>query len=151
MKMLLVTSMFAAFGFLFLTEARAADQATLDHLVEYAKQACLVGTQYDFNADLSGNITFKNPLKPGGEGKAAVNVRNSTGAAAIFDQQLRVAADENTRRCMGPRIDKIIAYVLGPKPCDPSHAKSYGREFNVVRDFRMARRGVGLQYRQLVQ
>jgi hypothetical protein len=93
----------------------AVDQATLDRLVEYAKAGCLSGNQFDLYADVNGNLTFKNLLKPGAEGKAAVNVRNSPGASAIFDQQLRLVADQQIRDCMKPYIDKIFKAMLGPE------------------------------------
>jgi len=128
MKHGLLASAIITFLSLSIVSATAAvDQDTLDRLVGYAKQACLVGTQFDFNADVKGNVTFRNPLRPGAEGKAAVNVRNSTGAAAIFDEQLRVIADQNTRECMKPYIDQIFkACSSGWHPRTPDLVTSVG-------------------------
>jgi hypothetical protein len=98
------------------SQAWAVDQATLDRLVDYAKQGCLVGTQFDFSANVNGDVSFRNPLKPGADGQAAVNVRNATGAVAIFDQQLRLAADQQTRDCMKPFVDKIFSAILDKTP-----------------------------------
>jgi hypothetical protein len=92
--------------------AYAVDQATLDRLSGYAKEACLLGTQFDFGANVNGNVTFSDPTKPGAEGKASVNVRNSKGAAAIFEEKLRAVADQQTRDCMKPYIDQIFKAVL---------------------------------------
>jgi hypothetical protein len=83
----------------------------LDRLVGYAKQACLVGTQFNFSADLDGNVIFSNPTKLG-EGEAAVNVRKSTGAAAIFDEKLRIIADRQVQDCMRPYIERIFNAIL---------------------------------------
>jgi hypothetical protein len=94
--------------------ADAIEQPILDRLVEIAKQGCLIGTEFQFKADISGNVEFRNPLKPGADGHAAVNVRNSPGATAIFDQQLRLAADNKIRDCMKPYVDQIFTAILKP-------------------------------------
>jgi hypothetical protein len=119
MKCRAVQLAFSLFVLVASTDAYAAvDQATLDRLVDYAKQGCLSGSQFDFNADVNGNVTLKNLLKPGAEGKASVNVRNSAGATAIFEQQVRVVADQQVRDCMKPYIDRIFQFILGSTPRD---------------------------------
>jgi hypothetical protein len=95
-------------------EAHAASQQTLDRLVDYAKQACLVGTQFDLHADENGNLSFKNLLKPGEEVKIDANVRQSTGASAIINDQLRIMADKQIQECMTPFIERIMEAMLGP-------------------------------------
>jgi len=114
---------------IFSGNAYAADQATLDHLVDITRQGCLVGKQFDFHADVNGNLTFR-----GAQGTTTVNVRQSTGATGISNELLRVGADQQTRDCMMPRIDRIISYVLGPRACDVTRATSFAREFNVERN-----------------
>ena len=47
------------------SNVQAADQATLDKLVGYAKDACLVGIHVELHADVSGNITVRNSLQTG--------------------------------------------------------------------------------------
>ena len=75
------------------------------------KQLCLAGTQFDLKADVSGNLTLLK-LAPGANGAATVNVRNSTGAAAIFDDRVRQVADEDIRKCIMPQINRIIDAIL---------------------------------------
>lgn len=104
-----------------LDHAVAADKETLDRLVGYAKQACLIGTQFDLHADENGTLSFKNLLKPGEEVKIDTSARKSSGASAIFDQQLRVVADRQIQECMKPYIDKIFSATLGTAtPLPPS-------------------------------
>jgi hypothetical protein len=114
MRNAILGSIVTTFLVLDVSVTHAADQATLDHLVEYAKQACLIGTQFDFVADVNGNVTFTNPTKPGAEGKASVNVRDSKGATAIFEEKLRVVADKQIQDCMRPYIDQIYKAILSP-------------------------------------
>jgi hypothetical protein len=103
----------ALFALLFLARgSMAVEQTTLDLLVSYAKQGCLSGKQFDFSANVNGNISFKNPLTPGAEGKTSINIRDAPGAAAIFTEQIRVVADQQIRDCMKPYIDQIFAAVL---------------------------------------
>lgn len=96
-----------------ISEAHATDQQTLDRLVEYAKQACLVGKQFDFHADENGNLSFKNLLKPGEEVKIDTNIRQSPGASAIINDQLRIVADKQIQECMTPFITRIMDAMLG--------------------------------------
>jgi hypothetical protein len=82
-----------------------------DHAIKAVKELCLVGTQYDLKADASGNLTLVK-LVPGGRGAVSVNVRESSGAAAIFDDKLRVSADKEIRECIKPHIGRIINAIL---------------------------------------
>jgi hypothetical protein len=89
--------------------------------ISAVKQLCLAGTQFDLKADARGNLTLEK-LQPGGTGSVSVNVRNSTGAAAIFDDKVRQIADEDIRRCIQPHISKIVDAILGqnenPQPAN---------------------------------
>jgi hypothetical protein len=96
-----------------ISEAHATDQQTLDRLADYAKQACLVGTQFDFHADENGNLSFKNILKPGEEVKIDTNIRKSAVASAIINDQLRIIADKQIQECMTPFITRIMDAMLG--------------------------------------
>lgn len=90
----------------------AAQQATkADKAIEAVKQLCLTGTQYDLKTDAQGNLTLLK-LTPGATGKVSVNVRSSSGAAAIFDEKVRKEADEDIRKCIQPHIQKIIDAIL---------------------------------------
>jgi hypothetical protein len=80
--------------------------------ISAVKQLCLSGTQFDLKADVKGNLQLIR-LTPGAEGSASVNVRNSTGAAAIFDDKVRQVADEDIRNCIKPYIGKIVEAILG--------------------------------------
>ena len=79
--------------------------------ISAVQQLCLAGTQFDLKADVNGNLTLLK-LTPGGQGSVSVNVRNSTGAAAIFDDKIRQVADEDIRRCIQPYIARIIDAIL---------------------------------------
>jgi hypothetical protein len=75
------------------------------------KALCLAGSQFDLKADASGNLTLLK-LTPGGQGSVSVNVRESSGAAAIFDDKIRVVADADIRDCIRPYIEKIVDAIL---------------------------------------
>ncbi len=94
-------------------DARAADQATLDRLVSYAKEACLVGTQFDLHADVNGNITLRNLLKPGAGGALNVDKTNASGAINYIDEQLRLNADKKIQECIRPYMIRIFEVILG--------------------------------------
>ena len=79
--------------------------------ISAVKQLCLAGTQFDLKADVNGNLMLLK-LTPGAQGSATVNVRNSSGAAAIFDDKVRQVADEDIRRCIQPQISRIIDAIL---------------------------------------
>jgi hypothetical protein len=87
-------------------------QQELDSLVRAAKEACLIGTQVVFSADLSGNITLINPAIPGDKGQIAVNARKAAGAAEIFDERLRIIADKQIQDCMKPYMEKVFKALL---------------------------------------
>jgi hypothetical protein len=103
---------------------QAADQATLDRLVSYAKEACLVGTQIDLHADVNGNITIRNPLKPGAEGTFNARKTDASGAIAYINEQVRLNADRQIQDCIRPYMIRIFEAVLGtniqPSPGAPS-------------------------------
>lgn len=88
-----------------------------DRAIEAVKQLCLTGTQYDLRTDAQGNLTL---LKPGAAGSVSVNVRRSSGAAAIFDNKLRREADEDIRNCIKPHIPEIIRAILQDDPVEPT-------------------------------
>ncbi|REE17127.1 hypothetical protein B0G71_0064 [Paraburkholderia sp. BL27I4N3] len=89
-----------------------ADQASVDALTKLAKEGCLVGTQFDFKASAKGNLTFRDPTKPGGQGEVSTDIRNGSGAVAILDERIRVIADQQTRDCMHPFVIKIMNYII---------------------------------------
>jgi hypothetical protein len=92
-----------------------AEEAKADRAIRAVKDLCLAGSQFDLRADASGNLTlFK--LTPGGKGSASVNVRKSSGAAAIFDDKVRQVADEDIRSCIKPHIGRIIDAILLDAP-----------------------------------
>jgi hypothetical protein len=109
--------------------AAPADERRIDRAVAVVKELCLVGKQFDLSADASGNLTFRS-LRPGGQGSVSVNVRESEGATAIFDQRLRVIADAETRACIEPHIPRIVDAILG----DSSRPRSDDRQtgFRVI-------------------
>jgi hypothetical protein len=89
----------------------AADQAKIDQLVNAITSLCLSGTQYTLKADVSGTISL---IKRGGQGGISVDTREARGAAAIFDEKLRIEADDAIRRCIEPHIQKVIDAINGP-------------------------------------
>ncbi|MBP2315463.1 hypothetical protein [Azospirillum soli] len=91
--------------------AAHADQATINTMTKLAKDSCLVGTQFYFNASANGNITFRDPTKPGGQGEIKVDAREGTGAVAIFSDNIRVVADQQIRDCMHPYVMEIFTYI----------------------------------------
>ena len=92
-----------------------AQETKADRAIKAVKELCLTGTQFDLKADAQGNLTLTK-LLPGGGGAVSVNVRQSTGAAAIFDEKIRQIADEDIRRCIQPYIKPIIDTILSEKP-----------------------------------
>jgi hypothetical protein len=104
--------------------ARVADQAVLDRLVGYAKEACLVGTQIELHADANGNITLRNLLKPGAEGEIQIKAIDAPGASAYIDEQVRLVADRQMQECLRPYMLRIFEASLGtklqPRPGAPS-------------------------------
>jgi hypothetical protein len=96
-----------------ISQAEPLDTTRIDKAVKVVKELCLSGTQFDLHADAKGNVTLKNLRKPGGEGSVSVNVRNSEGAAAIFDEKLRIMADDKVRECMRSELPRIIDAILG--------------------------------------
>ena len=95
------------------SNVQAADQATLDKLVGYAKDACLVGTHVELHADVSGNITIRNPFKPGAEGAIDVKRTDVSGAPAYIDEQVRLVADRQIQECIRPYMIRIFEAILG--------------------------------------
>ena len=104
-----------------------AQETKTDRAVRAVKELCLTGKQFDLKADAKGNLTLRK-LLPGGEGAVSVNVRESSGAAAIFDEKIRQIADEDIRRCIQPHIKPIIDAILAenPKP-NPQVIQYVGR------------------------
>jgi FKBP-type peptidyl-prolyl cis-trans isomerase SlyD len=88
-----------------------AQETKADRAIRAVKELCLTGTQFDLKVDAKGNLTLRK-LLPGGEGAVSVNVRESSGAAAIFDEKIRQIADEDIRRCIQPYIKQIIDAIL---------------------------------------
>ncbi len=97
---------------LILGQAQTVDETRIDKAIRTVKEFCLYGTQFDLKADAKGNLTFKNLRQPGGEGSVSVNVRESKGAAAIFEEKLRIIADTAVRDCMRPHLPTIIRAIL---------------------------------------
>lgn len=85
--------------------------------ISAVRELCLAGSQFDLKADVSGNLTLVK-LAPGGQGSVSVNVRNSAGAAAIFDDKVRQVADEDIRTCIKPYIAQIVSAILGGTGAD---------------------------------
>lgn len=112
MKKFQLTSVLAL---LCLCSSAFAQNTKTDRAIKAVKELCLTGTQFDLKADAKGNLTLRK-LLPGGEGSVSVNVRESSGAAAIFDEKIRQIADEDIRRCIQPHIEKIIDAILGALP-----------------------------------
>jgi hypothetical protein len=102
------------FVLLYVCSSVYAQETKPDRAIRAVKELCLTGTQFDLKADAKGNLTLRK-LLPGGEGAVSVNVRESTGAAAIFDEKIRQIADEDIRRCIQPHIKPIIDAILGEK------------------------------------
>ena len=96
---------------IFVFSGAVAVENKVDKAVAVVKELCLSGTQFDLKTDVKGNLTLTK-LTPGAEGSASVNVRSSSGAAAIFDDKVRAVADENIRSCIKPYIPKIIDAIL---------------------------------------
>lgn len=96
-----------------ISQTEPLDAARIDKAVKVVKELCLSGTQFDLHADAKGNVILQNLRKPGGEGSVSLNVRNSEGAAAIFDEKLRIIADDKVRDCMRSQLPRIIDAVLG--------------------------------------
>lgn len=92
-----------------------ADDGKAERAIKAVKELCLAGKQFDLKIDAIGNLTLKK-LSPGAEGSISVNVRESTGAAAIFNDKIRQVADEEIRRCIQPHIAKIVDTILEEKP-----------------------------------
>jgi hypothetical protein len=90
----------------------AQAQSKAERAISAVKELCLSGNQYDLKADAKGNLTLVK-LAPGGEGSISVNVRQSSGAAAIFNDKIRQIADEDIRRCIQPHIKRIMDEILG--------------------------------------
>lgn len=104
--------LFISFAFVVIATSALAQDTRIDRAINAVKELCLVGTQFDLKADAAGNLTlFK--LIPAGRGSASVNVKQSPGAAAIFDDKVRQVADEDIRRCIQPHITRIINVILG--------------------------------------
>jgi tetratricopeptide (TPR) repeat protein len=95
----------------------AADPVQIDQLVSAAKNACLVGTQYDLSLDRGDLLSFSR--NSGGiRNTTTIQMRSSIGATSIIDQNLRVRGDEDIRACMKPYVDRIFAVSIG----DISHS-----------------------------
>jgi hypothetical protein len=105
----------------------SAQSAKVDRAIKAVKELCLVGTQYDLRADTKGNLTLTQGL-PNGQGSVSVNVRESTGAAAVFDDKVRLAADADIRECIKPHIGKIVDAILELAPPEQSIAQSRPKE-----------------------
>lgn len=112
---------FISFVFLVIATSAVAQDTRIDKAINTVKELCLVGTQFDLKTDAAGNLTlFK--LIPGGRGSASVNVKQSSGAAAIFNDKVRQVADEDIRRCIQPHITRIINSILGESEKDSKKA-----------------------------
>ncbi len=94
--------------------ATAADQGQLDQITDVIERFCLSGKQYQFTADLSGNISIKS-LLPGARSKADVNIKNMRGAVGYINEEIRKVVDADTRNCMQPYIPQIIDIVQGKR------------------------------------
>jgi hypothetical protein len=104
---------FVGAGFLiFPLSAVAADQAEIDQITNVIERFCLSGKQYQLTADVSGNISIKS-LLPGAQGKADVNIKNTTGAVGYLNEEIRRLVDTDTRGCMQPYINRIINIIQG--------------------------------------
>jgi len=93
------------------SQSVAQDRTQANQAIKAVKELCLTGDQFDLKADGKGNLTFLK-LVPGAKGSVSVNVRESAGAAAIFDERLRKEADQDIRNCIKPYIQKIINAIL---------------------------------------
>ncbi|ESQ15031.1 MAG: hypothetical protein N838_14805 [Thiohalocapsa sp. PB-PSB1] len=93
------------------SQSVAQETTKADKAIKAVKDLCLSGSQFDLKADGKGNLTFLK-LVPGAKGSVSVNVRESAGAAALFDEKLRKEADEDIRNCIKPYIQKIINAIL---------------------------------------
>jgi LCCL domain len=92
--------------------ALAADQATIDQVVNVAKIGCLLGNEYTFDAKANGDITFTK-LRPGAEAGLHTNIKDDPGSPGIIDQQLRLIASQQIRDCMKPYVQKLAELILG--------------------------------------
>src|SRR5215510_12293683 len=111
-----------------------AQETKTDRAVRAVKELCLTGKQFDLKADAKGNLILRK-LLPGGEGEVSVNVRESSGAAAIFDEKFRQIADEDIRRCIQPHIKQIIDAILveNPKPSTEQDLETIKLAINFVK------------------
>jgi hypothetical protein len=92
------------------SDTYARSTSKIDTAVNVVSQLCLSGTEYGIEADLEGNITIKS-FKPKGSGSVTLNVRESKGATS-FQEDLRIIADENVRKCTQSHIGRILDAVL---------------------------------------
>ncbi len=112
--------MLVAFALIAATAIPCISQAQsqkVKEAVATVKELCLSGNEYDLKADAKGNLTLTK-LMPGGEGEISVNARQSAGAAAIFDDKLRIIADKEVRDCIKPYIKQIMDSILNEKPAE---------------------------------
>jgi hypothetical protein len=93
----------------------AADQRQIDQILDAIDRLCLSGTQYQFKADVNGNISIKK-LLPGAEGGVNVNIKNSRGAVDYLNEEIRRYVDADTRQCTQPWIDKVVNLILNVTP-----------------------------------
>ncbi|KAB8062961.1 hypothetical protein [Janthinobacterium violaceinigrum] len=101
----------APLALVFVLSNSMAAESKVDKAVSVVKELCLTGTQFDLKVDVNGNLSLKK-ITPGVNAVASVNVRNSSGAAAIFDDEVRRIADEDIRSCIKPYISQIINSIL---------------------------------------
>jgi len=121
-----------------------AAETNAERAIRAVKDLCLAGSQFDLRADASGNLTLLK-LTPGGEGSASVNVRQSSGAAAIFDDKIRQVADEDIRACIKPHIGRIVDAILGSEGAQSPLVQDLKR-FAAESDSKLRKRAIDIRY-----
>src|SRR5271166_6150558 len=85
------------------------DQKVVDLLTENANAACLVGNEWHFSANVSGEITLR---KQGGNGRVDIKDINAPGASGFLDEKIKEVFGEKIMQCLQPYRVKIQDYIL---------------------------------------
>jgi len=100
--------------FIGMSSAHAQDDK-VGAAVDVVRNLCLVGSEYNIEADATGNIRILS-TKPSGEGSLSFNIRSSEGNPIDATSDLRIIADREVRECTAKHIGRIIDAIFSENP-----------------------------------